>query len=74
MENSMTRHDDDAAIAAFIRAKGVTHCPTACAGRTQASLAEPDRLALQRRADELEARREERRLREEALFRFGSAA
>lgn len=74
MENLMTRHDDDDAIAAFIRARGVTHCPTACAGRTQASPAEADRLALRRRADEREARIEERRARDAALNRFGSAA
>ena len=64
----------DAAVAAFIRAKGVTRCPTACAVPTQASVAEADRQALRRRAEQREARREERKLREAALFRFGAAA
>ena len=54
-------HEDqgeyEAAIAAFIRAKGVTRCPTACVVRTQASVSKSDREALQRRAVELEIRR-----------------
>jgi hypothetical protein len=70
----MTQQDYDAAIAAFIRAKGVTRCPTACAVPTQASVAEADRRALQQRAEQKEARRQQRRLREAALYRFGHAA
>jgi hypothetical protein len=41
--------DDDeyrAAVAAFIRAKGVTRCPTACALPTQGAVAAADRAAL----------------------------
>jgi hypothetical protein len=41
---------------------------------TQASVAEPDRRALQLRAEEREARRLEKKLRDVALYRFGAAA
>ena len=70
----MTQQEHDAAVAAFIRAKGVTRCPTACAGRTQASVAETDRAALRRRAEEIEAKRQARRQHEAELYRFGGAA
>jgi hypothetical protein len=70
----MTQQEHEAAIAAFIQEKGVTRCPTVCAVPTQASLAAADRQALQHRAEEREARREERRQREAALYRFGRAA
>ena len=42
--------DDDeyrAAVAAFIRARGVTRCPTACALPTQGTVAAADRAALE---------------------------
>jgi len=42
--------DDDeyqAAVAAFIHAKGVTRCPTACALPTQATVPAADRAALE---------------------------
>ena len=39
--------DYEAAVAAFIRDKGVTRCPTACLVRTQASVPEADRTALE---------------------------
>lgn len=70
----MTQQEQEAAVAAFIRARGVTRCPTACAVPTQASVAEPDRRALQLRAEEREARRLEKKLRDVALYRFGAAA
>jgi hypothetical protein len=47
----------DAAVAAFIRNRGVTRCPTACLVRTQASVPEADRTALEL----YEASREESR-------------
>lgn len=56
----MTRSDYDAAIAAFMRSKGVTRCPTACLLPTQASVSVVDRERLQRQAAELETRRLER--------------
>ncbi|MGE5270151.1 MAG: hypothetical protein ACM3JG_10825 [Thiohalocapsa sp.] len=70
----MTQQEHEAAVAAFIRAKGVTRCPTACAVPTQASLAEADRQALRRRAEQREAVREARKQRAAALFHFGNAA
>jgi hypothetical protein len=36
-----------AAVAAFIRANGITCCPTACALPTQGSVAAADRAALE---------------------------
>jgi hypothetical protein len=50
----------EAEIAAFIRAKGITRCPTACAAPTQASGSASDRAALRERAERMEALREER--------------
>jgi hypothetical protein len=47
-------------IAAFIRAKGVTRCPTACAAPTHASGGATDRDALRQRAERLEAQRAEK--------------
>ena len=42
-------HDDEyrAAVAAFIRAKGITRCPTACALPTQGTVPAADRAALE---------------------------
>jgi hypothetical protein len=74
MGTEMTDQEHDDAIAAFIRMKGVTRCPTACAVPTQASVADADRQALRRRDEAREAKREERKLREVARFRFGVAA
>jgi hypothetical protein len=70
----MTEQEYEAAVAAFIKAKGVTRCPTACAVRTQGSVADSDRVALRRRAEQIEAKRAERKQRQTALHRFGSAA
>jgi len=36
-----------AAVAAFIRANGITRCPTACALPTQGTVADADRAALE---------------------------
>jgi hypothetical protein len=49
-------------IAAFIRARGVTRCPTACAAPTQASGSDADQAALRQRAERLEALRQQRLL------------
>ena len=69
----MTMQDEEA-IAAFIRAKGVTRCPTVCAVATQASGADADRRERQLREQQIEARRADRRLQKTAFFRFGKAA
>jgi len=67
----MSQHDDDA-IAAFIRASGVTRCPTACVAPTQAVIAATDRLALSQLTEQREvfweAKREAR-----ARHRLGGA-
>ena len=70
----MTQQEHDAAVAAFIRNKGVTRCPTVCAVPTRASVAETDRQALRERDRQTETRREQRKLRETAMYRFGFAA
>jgi hypothetical protein len=41
----MSEADYDAAVAAYLRTKGVTRCPTVCAVPTQATVAEADRAA-----------------------------
>jgi hypothetical protein len=50
----------EAEIAAFIRTKGVTRCPTACAAPTQAAGSPADREALRLRAERFEALRQGR--------------
>jgi len=45
---TMAASDSEAAIDAFIRRKGVTRCPTACATPTQGSVPTADRAALRR--------------------------
>lgn len=56
----MSSQNHETEIAAFIRAKGVTRCPTACAAPTHASGSAADRAALRQRAERLEALREEK--------------
>jgi hypothetical protein len=41
----MSSTDYEAAVAAFLRNRGVTRCPTVCAVPTQGSVAEADRAA-----------------------------
>ena len=43
----MSHHDRDAEIAAFIRTKGVTRCPTACVVPTQGAPDPADQAALE---------------------------
>jgi hypothetical protein len=43
----MSQNEHDAAIAEFMRKKGITRCPTACAVQTHAAVSEADRAALQ---------------------------
>ena len=47
-ERTMAVSEYEAAVDAFIRRKGVTRCPTACATPTQASIPSADRAALRR--------------------------
>lgn len=50
----------EAEIAAFIRSRGVTRCPTACVAPTHASGGTADREALRQRAERLNAAREQK--------------
>jgi HJR/Mrr/RecB family endonuclease len=59
----MSPSEYQAAVAEFIRSKGVTRCPTACVVRTQGRVSNADREALQKRAVEFENLRARRRLR-----------
>jgi len=56
----MSQTEQEAAVTEFIRSKGVTRCPTVCLAPTQGTVATCDRLALRRRAEQLEALRQEK--------------
>ncbi len=56
----MSPSEYQAAVAEFIRSKGVTRCPTACVVRTQGTVSNADREALQKRAVEFENLRNRR--------------
>jgi len=43
----MSQNEQDALIAEFMRKKGITRCPTACAVPTHAAVSDADRAALQ---------------------------
>jgi hypothetical protein len=53
----MTSKTEQEAIAEFIRLKGVTRCPTVCAGPTQAKPAPTDLVELQKHVAAQEAAR-----------------
>ncbi len=59
----MSQSEHEAAVAAFIRNQGITRCPTACVVRTQGTVSNADREALQQRAAESEMLRNRRRAR-----------
>jgi hypothetical protein len=52
MQRSAPRDDPEAAVAEFIRKRGVTRCPTACVLPTQDLVAAADRAALEEHAIE----------------------
>ena len=56
----MFPHQCDIAVAAFIRIKGITRCPIACALPTHATFAAADRAALEDHAARRERLREQR--------------
>ncbi len=56
----MSRGEYEAAVAAYLKSKTVTRCPTVCAVPTQASVAEADRLAYRAYIAAREAARLER--------------
>ena len=43
----MRQNEYEAAVAAFVRSRGITHCPTACAFPTQGTVTPADRAALE---------------------------
>ena len=53
----MSRTEHEAAIAEFLRTKGATRCPTACAAPTVGTVADADRAALRSHEDAREAAR-----------------
>jgi hypothetical protein len=56
----MSQNEQDALIAEFMRKKGITRCPTACAVPTHAAVSETDRTALQNYNAAKEAARAEK--------------
>ena len=56
----MSEADYEAAVAAFLRTKGVTRCPTVCVVPTQATVAEADRAAYREYIAAREAARMEK--------------
>jgi hypothetical protein len=56
---ALSSSEYEAEVAAFIRSKGVTRCPTACLVRTQASVPAADRAALERYEAERDRSRRE---------------
>ena len=63
----MSQSEYEAAVADFIKTRGITRCPTACVVKTQGRISIADREALQQRAAELERMRLRRRPREPRL-------
>ena len=53
----MSKQEYEAAVAAFLRKKAVTRCPTACVSPTQSQISETDQEALRRHAEVLEQAR-----------------
>jgi hypothetical protein len=65
----MREDEYEAAVAAFIRTKGVTRCPTACALPTQGTIAANDRAALEDYAiARIRSRRQRQAARERLLW------
>ncbi len=56
-ERIVPRDDGEAAVAEFIRSRGITRCPTACVSPTQGLVAAADRAALEEYAVERERMR-----------------
>ena len=61
-------YNHEAAIAEYIRTKGVTRCPTACVVPTQASVNKADRAALEEYAVERDRQRREKAAARARLF------
>lgn len=72
-ESSPSGRTNDAAVADFIRRRGVTRCPTACVLPTQASVAADDRAALAEYAEARDRVRRVRAARQNMFFPFSAA-
>ena len=59
-EAEMSQTEYETAVAEFIRSKGITRCPTICLAPTQGFLSIADQMALRRRAELREQRRQEK--------------
>jgi hypothetical protein len=71
----MHEDEDMAAVAAFIRSKGITRCPTACALPTQGTIDAADRAALRDyAAARSQSRKQKIAARERSLWAFGIPA
>lgn len=57
----MSPQQTEAAIAAFLRTRDVTRCPTACVAPTHASAEAADRATLRQHAERREVRSAERK-------------
>jgi hypothetical protein len=64
----MGENEYEAAVAAFLRTKGVTRCPTACAVPTQGTIAATDRAALENYATVRAQARRQRQVARERSF------
>ena len=65
------QYEHEAAVDAFIRRKGITLCPTACALPTQGTITTADRAALQNHAAaRSQSRKQKIVARERALAAF----
>jgi len=62
----MSQSEYDVAIAEFMRTKGITRCPTACAVPTHADVAEADQAALR----DYNAAKEAARLEKSRSYQF----
>ena len=66
----MSQNEQDALIAEFMRRKGITRCPTACAIPTHATVSDADRAALR----DYDAAKEAARAERARTFHFFAAA
>ena len=68
MVQIISDYDHEAVISEFIRTKGVTRCPTACAVPTQGSVDRADRAALEEYAVSRDRQRREKAAARARLF------
>ncbi len=71
-ERILAERGGDAAVAEFIRTRGITRCPTACVLPTQGSVAAADRAQLEAYAAAREQRRRFRAARQHSFFAFSA--